>query len=386
MKKLVTLALTLCCSVALWGQQDHINFYNNPQANKENIKPFGTSVISPEVHPDRTVTFRLLAPNAKEVSVSGTGPIKLTPMTKDDKGVWSVTVGPYEPNQYRYNFTVDGLKIIDPANTFVHPSAQPAFCLLYVPDDNGPTYYDPKTNVPHGSVTEHYYYSEVTKGVRELYVYTPPCYDRNKRYPVLYLMHGSGDDSETWYREGRMNYIVDNMIAEGTLIPTIVVFTNNNVVNRGDPRHTELAFPLVEQEMKQCILPLVDQNYSTINNRHARAIGGLSMGGRMAQYVGLRNLDLFGSFGLFSSAIEFEETPDILKDNFNDRVDYLFLGAGPDETNDRARHQVMHNKFDDKGIKHEYVIAPTGAHNMISWKWLMYYHFLPHLWKNNYNF
>ncbi|MCF0178502.1 MAG: esterase, partial [Bacteroidales bacterium] len=117
MKKLSLLIIAFMASLSLWGQQDKINITHNPQFNTDNLKPFGTSVISPDVHADRTVTFRLLAPNAKEVTLTGTGPIGTVKMTKDKDGVWSVTIGPLTPNHYRYNFIVDGLKIIDPSNT-----------------------------------------------------------------------------------------------------------------------------------------------------------------------------------------------------------------------------------------------------------------------------
>ena len=140
----------------------------------------------------------------------------------------------------------------------------------------------------------------------------------------------------------------------------------------------------MEEEMRKCIVPFVEENYSVIKDRHARAISGLSMGGRLSQYVGFRCLDLFGSFGLLSSAIDTKETPAIFEPDFNDKVDYLFLGAGTYETNPRSRHQLFHEELDKMGIKHEYYVGSNGAHDLVAWKHLLYYRFLPNLWRINY--
>lgn len=199
-------------------------------------------------------------------------------------------------------------------------------------------------------------------------------------------MGGSGDLTETWVMHGRANFILDNIIAEGKARPMIVVFPNNQIVTRNHPKHTELAFDLMNQEFLKSIIPFVESNYSVIKDRHARAISGLSMGGRMAQYIGFRNLDLFGSFGLLSSAIEVEQTPSLSEPGFNEKVDYLFLGAGTHETNPRARHQVFHETLQEMGIKHEYYVGSDGAHDLVTWRHLLYYRFLPNLWRTNYKY
>lgn len=372
------------------AQQSHVKTQWDPQRNSENILPFSTRVHSPEVNDDRTVTFRLIAPNANEVLLTGSMFVgqearKRIPFEKGEDGVWTLTIGPLEPEIYLYYFIVDGLQNIDPNNTFTGHAAMPSFSMLFVHGDK-PAYYDPKIESAHGSITTHYYYSEVAEGLRDIIVYTPAGYDSSKKYPTLYLMGGSGDLTETWVMHGRANFILDNIIAEGKAKPMIVVFPNNQIITRNHPQHTKVAFDMMNQEFVNSIIPFVESNYSVIKDRHARAISGLSMGGRMAQYIGFRNLDLFGSFGLLSSAIGIEETPSLSKPDFNDKVDYLFLGAGTHETYPGARHQVLHETLKEMGIKHEYYVGSNGAHDLVAWRHLLYYCFLPNLWRTNYNY
>lgn len=388
MRKIYTLVLAVLLSFVAVAQQAHVNVDWNPQKNTEGVVSYSVRVNSPEVMDNHTVTFRLPAPNAKQVFVEGNffvGPTNGTriPMVKGKDGVWEATIGPFTPNIYRYSFIVDGLKIVDPNNKYSVAMDQPTFSIVYI-HDNEPQYFDPKENVPHGSLTTHYYYSDVTKGLREMIVYTPANYDPSKKYPVLYLMAGSGDTQQTWIQEGSINFILDNVIAEGKAREMIVAMPHSNILRRNHPQHTELAFPMIEQEFIDNIIPFVEDHYSVIKDRHARAICGLSMGGRMAQYVGFRHLDLFSNFGLLSSAIDDSETPAILEPGFNDKVDYLFVGAGTYETNERARHQVMHDNWVKRGIVHDYWVGGEGAHSMITWKPIMYYHFLPNLFKKNF--
>jgi len=377
-------AFLLCYAAPLFAQQNHVNIDWAPQRNKERITPFSARVISPEVHDDHTVTFRLLGPDVNSATVSGGMFVgeeagKRVPLVKGADGVWSVTIGPLEPNIYLYWMQVDGVNMADPNNTITGHAAMPAFSMLWVHGD-GPAFYDAK-NVPHGTVTQHFYHSSVTDGERYLLVYTPPGYDPDKAYPVLYLMGGSGDLPETWTMHGQANFIMDNLMDEGKVVPMIIVLPNNQLVHRSHPQHTELSFPLMEREYKEVILPYIESRYKVIRNRHARAIAGLSMGGRHTQYVGLRNLDLFGSLGIFSAAIAIDETPVLRDPDFNSKVDYLFLGAGTYETNPGARHQVLHDQLVELNVKHEYLVGSRGAHDLIAWRFLLR-HFLQNLWRN----
>ncbi|MDR1200382.1 MAG: hypothetical protein LBL58_01965 [Tannerellaceae bacterium] len=388
MKTINNLVLTflLFCSASLFAQQSHVNIDWNPQRNKEGLNPFGTRLISPEVHDDHTVTFRLMAPGLNSVTVSGTMFVgeeagKRVPLTKGPDGVWSATIGPLVPDIYIYSMQVDGVNIVDPNNTITGNAAQPAFGLLWVHGD-APAFYDAK-DVPHGTVTQHYYHSIVTNGERTLLVYTPPGYNPAEKYPVLYLMGGSGEDAESWTKNGQANFIMDNLLADGKALPMIIVFPNNQVVHRSHPQHTELSFPLMEREYKEVIIPYIESRYSVINDRHARAMAGLSMGGRHTQYVGLRNLDIFGSLGIFSAAMPIDETPALHDPDFNSKIDYLFLGAGTYETNPNARHQILHNQLVELDIMHEYLVGSRGAHDFTTWRFLLH-HFLLNLWRDRY--
>jgi enterochelin esterase family protein len=377
------MALLLCCSAPLFAQQSHVNIDWDPQRNKEGLNPFGTSVISPEVHDDHTVTFRLRGANVNSVSVTGTMFVggeagKRIPLVKGADGVWNVTIGPLEPSIYIYSLQVDGVGIVDPANTITGNAAQPAMGFLWV-HGNAPAFYDAK-HVPHGAITQHFYHSTVTNGERTLLVYTPPGYDPAKTYPVLYLMGGSGEDAESWTKNGQANFIMDNLLAEDKAVPMIIVLPNNQIVHRSHPQHTELSFPLMEREFKEVIIPFVESRYSVIRDKHARAISGLSMGGRHTQYIGLRNLDLFGSLGILSAAMPIDDTPALRDPNINSKIDYLFVGAGTFETNPTARHKVLHDELVKLGVKHEYLVGSPSAHDFTTWRFLLH-HFLQHLWR-----
>jgi len=398
MKNHISLLLLLFTMLLLplSAQQERVNVDWAPFRNTLNRAAFGARVISPEVSDDHTVIFRLYAPEAKKVSVSGEmfrSPmtIRSLDMVKDAEGIWSVKAGPFKPDLYRYTLNVDGMSITDPSNTYVSQANMPLSSLLYV-HGPGPSYYDAKTDVAHGSVTTHYYYSEVTKGIRNLFVYTPPDYDPKKKFPVLYLMGGSGEVGETWWLSFNVNFIMDNLLAEKKAVPMLIVLVNNQMVHRSTPNHTAVSFPLLEEEYQKCIIPFVEENYNVIKNKHGRAISGLSMGGRHTQYVGLRNPDLFGSLGILSAALadsdikalNITDNKVLLKDkSVNNQIDYLFMGAGPDETNANARHQLLHEQCEKYGIKHEYVIR-GAAHDFITWRELLYYNFLPGLWRTNF--
>ena len=386
MKQLISFVALALMSCALYAQQSHVNIQYDPQRNTENITPFSAQVISPEVFDDHTVTFRVKAPDAHDVRLTGSMFVgqearKQVPFTKGDDGIWTLTIGPLKPEIYLYYIIIDGVQNVDPNNTFTGHAAMPAFSMLFVHGDE-PAWYDPKPDVPHGSITAHYYKSSVTGQLRDMMVYTPANYNPKKKYPVLYLMGGSGDLTETWVMHGRANWILDNIIAEGKAKEMIVCFPNDQMVTRNHPQHTELAFPLIEKELIQCVIPFVESHYSCIKDRHARALSGLSMGGRMSQYVGLRNLDVFGSIGLLSAAIDVSETPVLQEKDVNSKIDYLFVGGGTYETGFMARHERLHEELDKLGVKHEFYSGGGGAHDLVTWRHLLYFKFLPHLWQN----
>jgi len=388
MKKLYRILMTLFVATAAASftsaQQSHVNLDWAPQKNTQGLVPFSAAVNSPEVTDDHMVIFRVKAPDAHEVLLSGSVLLGLKeskplPFTKGEDGIWTLKAGPFEPEIYYYKLVIDGVSVDDPSNTLTGFAGMPSFSILVVHGD-GPAYYDAK-NVPHGTVVRHIYHSDVTKGERELYVYLPPDYSPKRTYPVLYLLGGSGEVASTWSLFGRVNFIEDNLIAEGKALPMIIVMPNNQVVHRSDPKHSGLTFNLFNDEMINVVIPFIEKNYSVIIDRHGRAIAGLSMGGRHAQVIGFNNLDKFASFGLLSSAESLDLTPVVNQPDFNSKVDYLFVGAGTNETRPGARHEVLHNELVKRNISHEYYIGSNGAHDFVTWRHLLYYKFLPGLWR-----
>jgi enterochelin esterase family protein len=298
--------LCLLLPVLTWAQQANVNLDFNPQKNTEKLVPFSAPLNSPDVRNDGTVTFRLRAPAAMEVRLAGVAILTALgrtnqpmPFTKGDDGIWTLTVGPLRPDMYAYHLNVDGVVMADPNNTYAAFTAMPPYSQLVVHGD-GPAYYDAR-NVPHGTVTRHVYHSEVTKGEREIYVYTPPGYSRSKAYPVLYLIGGSGELPSNWIYDGRANFIMDNLLAEQKAVPMVIAIPNNQVLHRNHPRHTELTFKLFEAELRQHVIPLVERDYAVRRNPKGRALAGLSMGGRHTMFVGFNSLDLFASFGVLSA-------------------------------------------------------------------------------------
>ena len=388
--------LTLVCllsPVVGWAQQANVNLDFNPQKNTEKLIPFSASLNSPEVHDDRTVTFRLRAPAAKEVRLVGVAILTAlgrtnqpAAFTKGDDGIWTLTVGPLRPDMYAYHLNVDGVQMADPNNTCAAFTAMPPYSQLIVHGD-GPAYYDAR-NVPHGTVTRHVYHSEVTRGERELYVYTPPGYDRTKSYPVLYLVGGSGELPSNWIYDGRANFIMDNVLAEKKAVPMVIAIPNNQVVHRNNPKHTELTFKLFEAELRQHVIPLVEREYSVRRDPKGRALSGLSMGGRHTMFVGFNSLDLFASFGVLSagdvdaekSLARFLNDPDA-----NKKIDYLFVGQGTDEAAGRMGERciALHKALEAHNITHEYYVGGYGGHDWATWRHLLYNRFLPNLWRKD---
>lgn len=375
------------------AQQANVNLDYSPQKNTENLTPFSAPLNSPDVRDDRTVVFRLRAPSASSVRlVSGAIQTALGTngqslhFSKGENGIWTLTLGPLRADMYAYHLNVDGVQMADPNNTCAAFTAMPPYSELVVHGD-GPAYYDAR-NVPHGTVTRHVYHSGVTQGERELYVYTPPGFDRTKTYPVLYLVGGSGELPSNWIYDGRANFIMDNLLAEQKAVPMVIVFPNNQVVHRNHPRHVELTFKLFEDELRQSVLPLVEREYPVRRDPKGRALSGLSMGGRHTMFVGFNSLDLFASFGVLSAGdVEAEQTlsaflndPDV-----NRKVDYLFVGQGTTEAAGRMgeRCVALHNALTKHNVRHEYYVGGDSAHDWSTWRHLLYFRFLPNLWRQN---
>lgn len=369
------------------------------------------------VQADGKVTFNLLAPGASTVTVSGDYPIgRNAAMTKDDKGVWSVTVGPLHEDFYAYQFTVDGVSTLDPQNIFVTRDGSRYLNWAVVPGANSSNY---KTNdVPHGQVVHLWYASPTLKLTRRMTVYTPPGYETSKeRYPVLYLLHGGGGDEEAWTDMGRAPEIFDNLIAQGKMVPMIVVMGNGNFSQVASPNNltalpTALEFTgggqqpgdftdaltLYPNSIVHDIIPYIDTNFRTKANRDNRAIAGLSMGGAQTAQAVFTNIDLFSYVGLFSSAVallpgvharipipadaakrrgpglgesidpvKFVQRYPVIGPKLNNRLHLLYLGVGKDDGLVESETDFR-KMLDKRGVKYVTYDLPNHGHEWSYWR------------------
>jgi enterochelin esterase family protein len=265
----------------------------------------GPRVVSPEVQPDRRIVFRIMAPQAKTVGLRASDiqglPREGPAFSKDDDGVWSATVGPVEPGAYRYVFMVDGVPTMDPRNPAVSESNTNDWSLVYVP---GAEFMD-TVDVPHGAVASVTYYSTALSHFRRMHVYTPPGYEMGGgKYPIFYLLHGSGDCDEAWTSVGRAGFILDNLIAAKKAQPMIVVMpaghTSATPPAPGAVRPTRDEFA---DDFMSDIMPYVEKHYRVLADRAHMAIAGLSMGGGQSLNISMSHLDRFAYVGVFSAGV-----------------------------------------------------------------------------------
>jgi len=353
-------------------------------------------VRSPEVHPDRTVTFRLRAPQATEVQltgevVRGKGP---QPMTKDTDGIWSLTVGPLAPEIWIYNFRVQGVDLPDPSNIGLMPRAAGAASVssfVEVPGDKL-AFYDARP-VPHGNVRMELYASKAMGVDRYFWVYTPPGYDQSKaKYPVYYLLHGNGETQSGWVMNGRANIILDNLIAEGKAQPMIVVMPHGHPIQSASVGPYQEVTPVAEQGLRnyklftedllEQIIPTVEENYRIYTDADHRAIGGLSMGAMQSIAIGLAHPELFhyvlaysagfGSLGVESASAdvamqapwkELLAHPAVPKKSLR----LLFLGCGQSETGMLEPGKKLVNLMKERGINAVWSDYP-GGHVFSVWR------------------
>jgi enterochelin esterase-like enzyme len=341
--------------------------------------PAADTVQSPEVHPDRRVTFRLRAPRATEVAVAGEwtrpGAAPNTPqkMSRDADGIWSITLGPVEPNIYIYVFHVDGLVVTDPINPLVKLRARTSASMVEVPGDMPWEFRD----VPHGTLETHTHRSAVLAGaMRQVVVYTPPGYQKSpgKRYPILYLLHGNNDLAVGWTMAGRANLILDNLQAEKKAAPMIVVMPWGHALPfgarpaAGEPSNNDLF----ERYLLEDVVPLVEKGYRVAPGRRNRAIVGLSMGGTQALQIGLRHRDLFASIGMFGAGMaraDFEARYQALVDVVpaaRHKLDLFFIGIAR-EDGAHARAKELAELLRARGIPTTYH-ETDGGHTYPVWR------------------
>lgn len=373
---LLMVGLITCSSYA---QQDLFN--ENP-------------LVSPEINADKTVTFRIKAPLAQSVSVSGSldGNNAFAPITyameKGDKGLWSFTTPVLPSELYRYNFTIDSVRTIDPANPYAIRDVGNLSNIFLI--DGGKADLYKVQDVPHGTVAYRWYDSPGNNKKRRMAVYTPNGYENSTEdYPVLYLLHGVGGDEEAWLGSGRAAQIMDNLIAQGKAEPMIVVMTNGNVYQEASPGNGSSGFPKITfmlpntmdgkfEETFGDVMKFVEDNYRTINAKSGRAIAGLSMGGFHTANISLNYPNTFDYVGLFSSALGvpmnnvtssmYENKNQKLKQQMANGYKLYWMGMGVDDMAMIYKgNENFRKEMDAIGMKYEYV-ETDGGHTWNNWR------------------
>ena len=371
MVKLFRVLATSLVALPLMSYAQGASFPEGTVANEHNIN----GAEYPRIGKDRRVHFRVYAPDAKKVEISFRGE-----MTKEADGYWSlVSKEPEVVGFHYYQIIVDGVSHAD-------PDGKPFFGMgrwvsgIEIPED-GVDYYAVK-DVPHGLVNQSWYYSNIRNEWRRCLVYTPAEYYANpqKRYPVLYLQHGMGENETSWANQGKMNFIMDNLIAEGSATPMIVVMDNGNIesfnVREGESRADAMKrfggqFPdiLVNE-----IIPHIDANFRTLTDRENRAMAGLSWGGLLTFNTTLNNIDKFAYIGGFSGAGSIDLANldtvygGVFKDKkaFNDKVHVFFMGIGSEEGPERTKK--LSDGLNAAGINTVYYESPGTAHEFLTWR------------------
>ena len=371
---LTTLMVTVCTLALLWGQGLADN-----QALAENTLP-GKNF--PRLAPDGRVTFQIHAPDADTVLVDIAG--KKFPMQKDTAGNWRVTTEPIVEGFHYYTLLIDGARVSDP-NTYTYFGASADMSGIDIPAPDR-AFYEAR-DVPHGEVRARYYWSAIRNAVRRCFVYTPPGYDTDadRRYPVLYLQHGWGEDETGWSTQGKMNFIMDNLLHEGKAEPMLVVMDNGDIAG--------LPFGVVNWDLAQSvtstgedkvefqdliireIIPMIDAHYRTLPDREHRAMAGLSWGGLQTFEIVFNHPDMFAYLGAFSGALRLREHVDITElydgllknpEAFNREMRLIWMGTGTEEG---TWSQSFRDKLEELGVKDiVFYESPNTAHEWLTWR------------------
>lgn len=362
---------------------------------------------SPEVNANGTITFRLVAPNARsvrlftdfpklgDVPVNGAAGFDMLP---GETGVWSYTSPKLAPSYYQYWFVMDGTTLPDPQNTFVRPASGVYKSVVALPGKDAEWLMF--RDVPHGNLTEHHYLNPENKTARRVVIYTPPDYRTSGRsYPVIYLLHGANDYERGWTQTGMANTIMDNLIAEGKAAPAILVMPFGHDTTGSTGRLPEVralqaslgytppvrspgappaggpaagAAPThpsyMEKDLLGYVLPYVEREFRVIKDKKARAIMGYSMGGGHSTTIGFRHPELFSVVGGFSGYSRPAAEP-LLAEPAKANQDYtlIFIGTGT-EDNALAGGRALHAAFTAKGVKHVWREDPGYGHDYQIWR------------------
>ena len=362
--------LLVLFSCVVYGQDSHV-FPEGTVPNEHNIN----GAHYPRVGKDGRTYFRIYAPDAKKVEISFRGE-----MEKGDDGYWTlVSDEPEVVGFHYYQIIIDGVSAAD-------PNGKPFFGMgkwvsgIEIPEE-GVDYYKPR-NVPHGLVSESWYYSDVRNEWRRCFVYTPPGYDKeaNRKYPVLYLQHGMGENETSWANQGRMNFIMDNLIAEGKATPMVVVMDNGNIEVFGaapgeNPNEARRRFGADFTDiLLNELIPHIESSFRVLSDRRNRAMAGLSWGGLQTFNITLNNIDKFSYIGGFSGVGQINlESLDtdyngVFKNpaEFNEKVNVFFLGIGSEENPGRTKN--LSDGLKKAGINNIYYESPGTAHEFLTWR------------------
>jgi enterochelin esterase family protein len=350
----------------------------------DTAKPASSNIIGqqyPQIDSNLRATFQLRAPDAQKVRLHLD---KDYDMERGTNCVWTVTTSPQAPGFHYYWFILDGVNICDPASeTFFGVGRQ--YSGIEVPS-KGEDFYEAK-DVPHGEVRSKWYHSNITGAWRRVFVYTPPDYDTNPtaRYPVLYLQPGFGEDERGWKTQGRVSFILDNLIAAKKAKPMLVVMDNQFSALK--PGEAPLSFGerrpggggrpdfgsyglTFTQVMLGELMPAIESSYRALSGREHRAMAGLSMGGMQTFLTTLPHLDQFAYIGGFSPGLPQAEIEKIYKDaeGFNRQVKLLWIGTGTVERDSNPNILRLHEALDKAGINHVYFESPGTAYEWLTWR------------------
>jgi len=352
-------------------------------------KPASTNIVGaeyPRVDAQRRVIFRLLAPEAQSITVS----LGRVALTKGDDGFWTGTTQPQDPGFHYYTLKINGVDVADPASESFFGAGK-VMSGMEIPEE-GVDFYNVK-NVPHGDVHSFWYYAASTGENRHAYIYTPPGYDKDhkKRYPVLYLQHGMGEDRRAWSNQGHANFILDNLIADGKAKPMIIVMEDGGIAagmgggrrrapGQGAPGQGPGGMPSFWDGFGKVIIkdliPTIDASFRTLTDREHRALAGLSLGGTQTYQITQANLDKFGNIGIFSAPFGFPGVETgynglLAKPaEFNKLVKVFYISMGSREGPNSGR--AIHESLDKAGINNVYYEAPGTAHEFQTWRKSLY--------------
>lgn len=341
------------------------------------------SQTSPQVNPDKSATFIIKAPAARNVKLAGDFIKGSAEMKKGADGIWSYTTEPLKSDLHYYSFIVDSLPIVDPVNTYIIRDTRKLMNYFIVGGGQGDNY--AVQDVPHGTVSKVWYYSQTLGKDRRMSIYTPAGYESGKgKYPVLYLLHGMGGDEGAWLEIGRASQILDNLIAQGKAKPMIVVMTNGNTKHQSAPGESAEGmyrpYPCgsmdgtFEPSFKD-VISYIDSHYRTIRKSSSRAIAGLSMGGFHSLYISANMPKTFDYVGLFSAAIYpgkdvhspvYEDMDSKLAAQFSNPLKLYYMAIGDHDFlyKDNASFR---ESLDSKGLKYEYHES-DGGHEWRNWR------------------